>query len=234
MTQWYTSNGGPPEGPLTTEAMVAEIRAGRLLPQHLAWREGWPQWQPIASCMAELGLAPTSIPPPPPPLPPRMATPIAAPQPARSRGLSGCAIVALVAAGLLVPIIGILAAIAIPAYQDYTRRAMVSQAIGAASPAKLHLQMSMIGQPAGQCPGNGQGALRAPEDYARQGLARITFGAMETGDCGMELVLRQPKQRALDGKRLWLTLEPGLSGGWTCRSELPDKYLPPSCRSHAD
>ena len=229
MTQWYYSNGGPPQGPLTAQALAAEFHAGRLHPQHLVWHDGLPQWQPLANHMAELGLA-TSVPPPPPPLPPRAAPAMQAGAPPR-RGLSGCAIAALVAAGCAVPVIAILAAIAIPAYQDYVARAAVAQALSSASPAKLQLQMSMIGQPAGQCPGNGQGPLRAPEDYAGQGLASITFGKFESGDCGLVLVLRQPRHRPLDGKRIWLELGPGLAGGWRCRSELQDKYLPASCRS---
>ena len=38
---------------------------------------------------------------------------------------------------IVIAIIGILAAIAIPQYQDYTKRAKVSEVIGAASPCKL-------------------------------------------------------------------------------------------------
>ncbi|WDS37847.1 GYF domain-containing protein [Pseudoxanthomonas sp.] len=235
MTQWYYSNGGPPQGPLAEQALAAEFRAGRLQSQHLVWREGLPEWQTLTSCMAELGLA-TAIPPPPPvlppppPLPPR-TSPASPAGPLPRRGLSGCAIAALVVAGCAIPVLAILAAIAIPAYQGYVSRAAVAQAMSSASPAKLQLQMSMIGQPAGQCPVNGQGALRAPEDYADQGLASITFGKFESGDCGLQLVLRQHQHRQLDGKRIWLELEPGLAGGWRCHSELKDKYLPASCRS---
>lgn len=222
MTQWFYSDGGPAHGPLDAHTLAAEFRAGRLQLQHLVWREGLPQWQPLSSCLGELGLWGAV---PPPPLPP--ARPIAA---APRRGLSGCALAAIIAVACMVPVAAILAAIAVPAYQNYTARASVAQALSGASPAKLQLQMAMIGRPPGQCPRNGEGPLGTPQSYATQGLARVTAGPLATGGCGLELVLRQPRQARLDGKRLWLELEPGL-GGWRCSAELPDRYLPASCRN---
>jgi type IV pilus assembly protein PilA len=230
LTQWYLNRDGQPQGPLTAEALAAQFRAGQIQTHQLVWRQGLPQWQPISSCLAELGVVP-AFPPPPPPLPSRPTS--AAGTVAPRRGLSGCAIVALVVAAGVVPVVAILAAIAIPAYQDYVARAAVSQAIGAARTAKLELQMAMIGQPSAQCPRNGQGALKAPEDYAGHGLASITFARFESGDCGLQLVLRQPEHRQLDGKRIWLELQPGLTGGWHCHAELRDKLLPASCRSQS-
>lgn len=229
LTQWYFDRDGQPQGPLTGEALAAEFRAGRVQVHQLVWREGLPQWQPLSTCLAELGVVPPLPLPPPPPLPPRPMSTAGSVGP--RRGLSGCAIVALVVAAGVVPVLAILAAIAVPAYQDYVSRASVGQAIGAAGTAKLELQMAMIGQSPAQCPRNGQGTLKAPEDYAGQGLASITFAQFESGDCGLQLVLSQPRHRQLDGRRIWLELQPGLTGGWRCHSELPDKYLPPSCRS---
>ena len=60
----------------------------------------------------------------PPPLPPRTAAP-----PPKKR-MHGCLIALIVALCLMVPVVGILAAIAIPAYNDYVARAKVAQAMG--------------------------------------------------------------------------------------------------------
>ncbi len=147
------------------------------------------------------------------------------------RGLSGCALAAIIALACIVPVAAILAAIAIPAYQDYTARAVVAQALSGASPAKFQLQMAMIRRQPGQCLRNGEGPLGTPERYASRGLASITAGPLTTGGCGLELVLRLPRHARLDGKRLWLELEPG--GRWRCSAELADKYLPAGCRNQS-
>jgi type IV pilus assembly protein PilA len=63
----------------------------------------------------------------PPPLPPTPAPRPSGPPP--RRGMHGCLIALIVCAALALPLGGILAAIAIPAYQDYVARAKVVQAL---------------------------------------------------------------------------------------------------------
>lgn len=59
---------------------------------------------------------------------------------------------------IVVAIIGILAAIALPAYQDYTVRARVSEGLGLASAAKVNVQDVLAsGNPTGAAAGYGLG-----------------------------------------------------------------------------
>lgn len=153
-------------------------------------------------------------------------------QPQRqNRQTSGCLILLLVAAFAIVPIIAILAAIAIPAYQGYLTRAHVTTAIAQAQP--LEPLIAGAWQANRQCPRNGEAGIRAPEDYASTVLGSIRTGAMKNGgDCAIELTLRVPGQRTLDGKRLWLTMDTGSGSApsWHCRAELPNRDLPMNCR----
>jgi uncharacterized RDD family membrane protein YckC/type II secretory pathway pseudopilin PulG len=129
---------------------------------------------------------------------------------------------------LAVPMLGIIAAIAIPQYQDYVYRARVATAIAAARPLQTLVEAAR--RQDGDCPGNGEAGLRDPNDYATVELASIEAGPMQdSGACALQLTLRGAGNAALDGKRLWLELDPG-TGRWTCSAEIEDRYLPRDCR----
>ncbi|HVI25302.1 MAG TPA: RDD family protein [Xanthomonadaceae bacterium] len=138
-------------------------------------------------------------------------------------------VVAVMAIFILVAILGILAAIAIPAYQDYTVRAKVATAVSAATP--LEGQITAFLQAEGRCPVNGEAGIGAPDRYAdRQSVASIAVGAMDaTGHCAIEATLRDARTAAIDGKRVWLEYDPA-TGAWQCSSEVEDRYLPTACR----
>ena len=78
------------------------------------------------------------------------------PRPASCRPrkkLSGCALTAIIGGGLLlvlVPIVAILAAIALPAYNDYTVRAKVATAVNTLQPLKDQVQH--FADDEGRCP----------------------------------------------------------------------------------
>lgn len=228
MSDWYYSTGADQrQGPLTTDDLVAQFRYGRIGLDTLVWRDGQAQWQPLGDFAAELGLAGGKGEPLPPPLPPRPAfnpQPVSAPP---KSGMSGCMIAVIVAAVLAIPVVGILAAIALPAYNDYTLRAKVTMALPVAEPMKTVLTEHLAREQT--CPSNDDAGFAAPESYASGNVASITFGQFESDLCGMELILTVPGKTALDGKAVWLEYDPSDSS-WQCSSEIDDKYLPAQCR----
>ena len=229
MRDWYYSAGNEQrQGPLSTEDLVALFRQGRVGLDTLVWRDGQSQWQPLADFAAELGLVGASGAPLPPPLParPALGNPRAAAPPPKS-GMSGCLIAAIIIAVLAIPAIAILAAITLPAYQDYTKRAKVASVLPAAEPYKSAVTTYLANEQA--CPSNGDTGFGAPGHYATGTIASITFGEFESERCGMELLLTMPGDDKLDGKAVWLEYDPS-DASWQCTSEIDDRYLPVTCR----
>ena len=231
MSDWYYSAGNDQrQGPLSSDDLVAQFRHGRIGRDTLVWRDGQAQWQPLGEFAAELGLANEAGAPLPPPLPsspPGSCCYASAAQPAPKSGLSGCMIALIVAAVVAVPMVAILAAIALPAYQDYTLRARTSAALVEAAPLKPSITEYLSRERV--CPSNGDADFGAPETYASAHLASITFGTFESKHCGMELILRNTGNERLDGKKIWLEYDPS-DAAWECSSEIDDKYLPATCR----
>lgn len=225
MSEWYYSAGaGQRQGPLDTDALIAQFRQGRIGLDTLVWRDGQAQWQPLRDFATELGFASGTLPPPLPP--PQAPVPPAVSAPPKS-GLSGCMIALIVAGVLFIPAVGILAAIALPAYNDYTLRAKVASALPVAEPAKAALVAHLSREQT--CPNNEEAGFGTPESYASGTVASISFGQFESELCGMELILAVPGKEALDGKAVWLEYDPSDSS-WQCSSEIDDKLLPIQCR----
>lgn len=131
---------------------------------------------------------------------------------------------------IVVAIIGILAAIAVPAYQDYTIRAKVSEAMGQLDMAKN--TVSEFRQTQGTFPTNNATAgLASAPSFASKYVTNVVVG---TGG-----LLTVTLTASVDPKLSTATVEmQGTMGGagqvlWTCgkgTTSLPAKYLPSSCR----
>jgi Tfp pilus assembly major pilin PilA len=123
-----------------------------------------------------------------------------------------------------VMVIGILAAIAIPAYQDYTLRAQVSSTLAHAEPAKRWVEAFWLEN------------KRFPNsaDIAKFDFNRLRGGNISRvvmlPDTGA-IVITMGGNATFKGKRILLkpaATQDGLQ--WSCKSELADKYMPMSCR----
>lgn len=233
MAQWWYMQGhsqANPQrhGPVPAETLAELFHSGRIGLDTLVWREGQPQWAPLSDFSAELGLTPTTGSSLPPPLPQNSAVPpsyVRAPQP--RFGLTGCMIALVVAAVLAIPVVAILAAVALPAYQDYTLRAKIVGVLPAAAPLKSAMVQHLAEHQ--RCPDNGDPGFGAPDRYASANVATATVGQFESGRCGIELILRATGSDRIDGKALWLEYQ-AADASWQCSSEIDDKYLPRQCR----
>ena len=235
MSDWYYHAPGEGRvGPLAVETLRERFAAGRIRRDTLVWREGLGEWQPLERLSTELGIAPADLyapaPAAPPPLPPAAAPSTAYAHSAAAiappkRGMSGCLIALIVVAVLAVPMIGILAAIAIPAYQDYTLRAKV--AAGAVSAEPLKLAVAEFHGQRQACPDNDSPGFKAAEAYAGPQVAAITVGTFDNDRCGIELRLRGTGSDKIDGKALWWEYD---GSAWQCSSEIDNRYLPQHCR----
>ncbi len=132
---YYVDRSRQRQGPVTAAAVAEAWRTGDADDTSLVWREGLAEWLPLAHFREELGLAGesaspgTASPAPVHAAPAQAATattayspPTALPAPPRKSG-SGCLIAAIVGGLVLLFFLAILAAIALPAYQDYVERA---------------------------------------------------------------------------------------------------------------
>ncbi|MCX7891140.1 MAG: pilin [Burkholderiales bacterium] len=119
---------------------------------------------------------------------------------------------------IVVAIIGILAAIALPAYQDYTIRAKVSELVLAASAFRTSVTEKAQTD-------NALGSAGA-------GLTVTVFGKITGGNVTDGGVITLAGSAATVGTAVTIVMTPSLSGNtvvWSCTGT-PAKFMPSSCR----
>ena len=152
---------------------------------------------------------------------------------------------------IVVAIIGILAAVALPAYQDYTIRAKVSEVILAASQCRTSITETVQSARGTTLPGAGEWGCEAGEAGTDASSPTKYVESVTTDENGVVTVTTRdatnaPDLRAAAGTSIVLT--PYLNDTtalvntnvgvtifkWTCgpaaTKGMPAKYLPGSCR----
>ncbi|PPE74659.1 pilin [Solimonas fluminis] len=128
---------------------------------------------------------------------------------------------------IVVAIIGILAAIALPAYQDYTIRARVSEGIGLAAEAKTCVSETAVGD------AKVVGDLVAADVAGCGGAATKFVASIAAGDAGVITVTTTATGATVDPV---LTLTPNQTAledpiDWTCGQTAGlAKHVPAQCR----
>lgn len=242
MSAWYYSTDRrQPSGPVDIDTLQQLLDSGQLADDTLFWREGLGHWHRRDELDGELALPPDTpcAPVPAAPLPPALPAirplpgSLPARQPAPPKPRRTGLILALIAGGALLvslPVIGILAAIAIPAYQSYTERSRITATLAALAP--LQAQIAAHQQANGQCPGQDSPGFRPATAYAapQAHLAEVAVVTAVNGHCGLAARL-DGLHRDAEKRQAWLWLEHDpAQADWICRSTLRDAQLPSRCQ----
>ena len=135
---------------------------------------------------------------------------------------------------IVIAIIGILAAIAIPAYQDYTIRSKVSEGLNLAGAAKLAVAETYDSR--GNFPSAGNISYGLPTDTSIAGNYVLSVAA-NAGDGVITITYKGDVGGNPPASDKTIVLTPNTSSngamGWTCGGNgttMPNKYLPATCR----
>lgn len=145
---------------------------------------------------------------------------------------------------IVVAIIGILAAFALPMYQAYVARSQVARVMSEVASVRVPVEVCLtegrtagMGAGATQCDPGATGsslmALPAADGAtptgrtlpAGQGVPSVTFPAGDSAQ--IEAVFGHSASAAIIGARLTWTFSN--SAGWTCSSTLAERYRPVGC-----
>ena len=146
---------------------------------------------------------------------------------------------------IVVAIIGIIAAVAIPQYQTYVAKSQVTRVVQEVAAIKTAIEGCILegrlatGDPSDitKCDAQATGStLQATSENTTAfgttlppatGTPAVTFAADATGDTTLVAKFGNSAAQALLGKTVTWTRNSG--GSWTCKTNVEAKYTSPSC-----
>ena len=256
MTDWYYHAPGEGRmGPYSAEDLRKRYRERRIQRDTLVWHDRMGEWKALDLVSDEVGIddiVPDSRMPPPilpdNPLarpavaatasgvPPRAPGSRYARKPlGEKRTLPRWALVVIVLVAVLVPLGVILASVALPAYQDYARRASADVRFGAAGEALAGLTEQYHAQ-RGSCPHMGDPEIRHIAGILSQRIeAKVVFSRQSGGRCMFEVTAHEPSPGVGERTLRYVGWPTGEGFEWECSGEgLNTGYRASACASPDD
>lgn len=141
---------------------------------------------------------------------------------------------------IVIAIIAILAAIALPAYNNYVARSQASEAVSLAASFKTPVGLFVTDE--GDCPSNTSegftNLLDNSEGDVGQFVESLTFATVEGSKCSITAKMGKDANSKIKGDTLTFTSSAMVgkadSGNgiakWTCTSDMDEKFLPKTCK----
>lgn len=225
--QWYYADRqGQQQGPVETLWLQQAIKQRDLDPTALVWREGMDGWQPAYCMAAELGLGLGVQPPPLSQA--QTATPRRVVQPSSSSS-AWLVVILLLVGGIFV--LGVLAAIAVPAYSDYTARAHTAAALAQGAALRHAVEAHIAEQQ--RCPRNGEGEIMPANAYRDAVIESILVDELTTHPQACLIQVRLHSQTNA-GERHYLNWLRDADGDWQQSTNLPQRQLPRALREQLE
>lgn len=131
---------------------------------------------------------------------------------------------------IVIAIIGILAAIAIPAYQNYTAKSQVAAGLAEISPAKTNAEAKLA-------EGLDTDITDATELGVQDDTSRCEIKASVGTDGESTIQCKLKGTSSIEGKLIQWTREAdkdtGEIGAWTCETDVAADFMPKTCEAGA-